>query len=150
VAGPVFFEKAGLGKSRRRLDQARDGIRRLTVISCSITLAVCAVLAVLGGLIMDILVSHEYRAGAAYLPWLALAGGLFSAGQIYSLEFLANFKTALLARIKILTAVAGVGLNFAGAFWFGIPGVIGAAILFSAMYFAWIIRLSVRGRHPHG
>ena len=150
VAGPVFFEKAGLGKSRRRLEQARDGILRLTVIFCGITLAACAVLAVLGGLIMDSLVSHEYRAGAAYLPWLALAGGLFSAAQIYSIEFLANFKTALLAKVKILTAVAGVGLNFAGAFWFGIPGVIGAAILFSAMYFVCIIRLSVRIRNPHG
>ena len=77
-------------------------------------------------------------------------GGLFSAAQIYSIEFLANFKTALLAKVKILTAVAGVGLNFAGAFWFGIPGVIGAAILFSAMYFVCIIRLSVRIRNPHG
>jgi hypothetical protein len=43
---------------------------------------------------------------------------------------------------KIVTAVLGVIFNFAGAFLFGILGVVSALVLFSFIYFFWMAMLS--------
>jgi hypothetical protein len=46
---------------------------------------------------------------------------------------------------KIATALLGVALNFAGAFWYGITGIIGAGLLFAALYFVWMAVLVNNG-----
>jgi O-antigen/teichoic acid export membrane protein/glycosyltransferase involved in cell wall biosynthesis len=143
VAGPILFEKAGLGSSRERLAGTRHRITQLMYVSLGLTLAVCLFFLMFGGIIMDVLTGSEYHSSSVYLPWLSLSGGIFAAGQILSLEFLAQLKTAVLARVKILTAVLGTALNFVGASLYGISGVVAAGVIFAFVYLIWITALSV-------
>ena len=42
---------------------------------------------------------------------------------------------------KIMTALLGIALNFAGAYWYGIKGIVGAGVIFSITCFLsmWFI-----------
>ena len=145
VASPILFEKAGLGSSKKRLASTRHRIFQLMYVSLGLTLVACLFFIMFGGIVMNVLTGSEYHSSSVYLPWLSLSGGIFAAGQILSLEFLAQLKTAVLARVKILTAVLGTGLNFVGAFLYGITGVVAAGVIFALVYLIWITIMSTRG-----
>ena len=53
-------------------------------------------------------------------------------------------KTQLLIAPKLITALLGVVLYFAGAYWYGITGIVIAGLLFSASYFLWMAALAKR------
>ena len=42
---------------------------------------------------------------------------------------------------KILTALCGIGANLAGAYLYGLPGVVVANLVFSLLYCTWILLL---------
>jgi len=62
------------------------------------------------------------------------------------LSLLSGVNTRVLIAPKIVTALLGVLLNFAGAFWLGIRGVVYAGIVVSSIYLAWILILVKRER----
>jgi hypothetical protein len=47
---------------------------------------------------------------------------------------------------KVAAAVCGIILNFGGAYFFGIPGIAWAGVIFSSVYLLWILFLSYRRR----
>ena len=94
--------------------------------------------------IFTILVSNTFQAASVYFPWLILAGGFFSAGQILSLKLMSEFKTQKMIGVKICTALLGLALNILGAYTFGMKGVVGSMILFSFTYFIWMVWLTWR------
>jgi hypothetical protein len=75
------------------------------------------------------------------LPWIALSGGLFAAGQISALTALNNNQPQKLLAPKIATSLLGVALSFLGAYFLGLEGVVGAGVLFSLVYFVWVYGL---------
>lgn len=85
--------------------------------------------------IFRIFVAPEYASVSHFLPWMFLAGGLFSVGQILSLNLMSQMKTRDMMFAKIITALLGVALNFAGAYWYGIKGIVIATVIFSITYF---------------
>jgi hypothetical protein len=52
--------------------------------------------------------------------------------------------TRVLIAPKIGTAVAGIVLRVAGAYWMGLRGVVAASVVFSLMYLAWVVALNRR------
>jgi O-antigen/teichoic acid export membrane protein len=94
--------------------------------------------------IFEVLVASEYAAVSRLLPWMLLAGGIFAAGQTIALNLMSQMRTRAMMAAKIATALMGVALNFAGAYWLGITGIVIAAVLFSILYFAWMAMFSVR------
>jgi hypothetical protein len=73
-----------------------------------------------------------------------LAGGIFAAGQTISLSLMSTMETHIMMTCKIVTALVGVLINFAGAFFYGVSGVVFAGVLFSMLYCAWMMVLSTR------
>ena len=94
--------------------------------------------------IFSLLVAATYHSASYLLPWVILAGGLFSAGQTLSLRLMCEMLPASLTLPKISTAILGVGLNIYGASHFGLRGLVAALVGFSAAYLCWMACLSRR------
>jgi len=101
--------------------------------------------------IFQVLVAQEYRSASYLLPWMILAGGVFASGQALASSLQAQLKTRDMMTAKIITALFGVALNIVGAFWYGMMGIVCAWLIFSMVYFLWMVALVYDGRiKKHG
>ena len=148
LLSPMLFRRAGDASDVVRMDEVRRLSRRLLSFSLALT--------ALGGLlaqwlhepIFALLVAPPYRAVAPLLPLMVVSGGLFASGQVAILSLLSDTRTDPLIRPKIVTALLGVAPNLAGAWLFGLRGVVGGVLVFSAAYLAWVLRLLHEARPP--
>ena len=97
--------------------------------------------------IFRLMVAVQYRSVSYLLPWMILAGGLFSAGQVLGLKLMSDMKTHALIWPKIVTSLVGVLLSFVGAYIAGLTGVVYGAVTFSVLQLVWMGWLSW---HPIG
>jgi O-antigen/teichoic acid export membrane protein len=136
---PIFYQRAGDASDGLR----NAGVNRISgmVTWCSLGITAVAVLAasLLHGPIFRLLAAPQYHSVSALLPWVVLAGGVFAASQSLSLALMSKLKTRSMMPAKIGTAVLGVVLNLAGAYWFGMTGIVFAGVLFSILFFSWIL-----------
>lgn len=144
LLAPIFFQRAGDGSDSRRNAIVNNLSWRLTWIALGVTcVAFCAALS-FHGWIFQILVATQYGAISHLLPWVLLAGGLFSAGQSLALGLMSQIKTRTMVVVKIVTALLGVAFNFVGAYIHGIEGVVFACNLFSVAYLLWMAIIARR------
>lgn len=145
---PIFYQRAGDASDRRRNADVDRLSWKLSGISLGAT-ALAFVLALLfHHQIFRLLVASEYASVSHLLPWMLLAGGIFAAGQAIALNLMSQMRTQAMMGAKIATALAGVALNLAGAYWLGIDGIVLAAVLFSVLYFSWMAALALRRPRP--
>ncbi|WP_187292320.1 lipopolysaccharide biosynthesis protein [Candidatus Symbiobacter mobilis] len=142
LLGPVLFQKSGDATNQQRIANVQSLSWRLVYLCLGLTLL--AFLFAMGThrWIFSLLVAPVYRSVSYLLPWMLLAGGLFSAGQLLGLKLLCDLKPHAMIWPKIFTAILGVALNILGANIAGLPGVVIAAILFSSIYFLWMCILN--------
>jgi len=139
---PILFSRAGDGSDLNRLNHARR-VNVLVVLG-SVVLTVLGTLLgfLLHNQVFSLLVAPQYRAVSTLLPWMLMSGGLFASGQAASLLLLTELNSRGLIAPKIGTAVLGVLFNGFGAYWFGLRGVVSASVVFSLVYFLWILLLA--------
>ncbi len=142
--GPIFYQLAGDASDRRRNENVSRLSRRLTAWTLVLTGAVCLMAFLFHAQIFRILVAKEYAAVSYLLPWMLLAGGIFTAGQTMSLDLMSQMKTRSMVVVKISTSSLGILFNFAGAYFLGIEGIVLAIVLFSVLYFVWLMTLSMK------
>jgi O-antigen/teichoic acid export membrane protein len=142
---PILFSLAGGGSNPMRLNRARRLNQLLIFISILLT-ALCTLLAfTIHRQVFSLLVAYQYRAISYLLPWMLMSGGLFATGQAASLMLLTELDSRALVMPKVLTAIMGILLNVLGAYLFGLTGVVFATVIFSLIYFLWIIFLARKG-----
>ena len=141
---PIFYQRAGDASDNRRNADVRKLSWNLTGISLSATAAAFLLALLFHRQIFRVLVASEYASVSHLLPWMLLAGGIFAAGQTIALNLMSQMRTQAMMAAKIVTALAGVVLNFAGAYWLGTVGIVIAGVLFSVLYLAWMAALSAR------
>ncbi len=143
---PVVFSRSGDGTDPHRLRSAHTvnlyGVWGVMLVTGFMTLAAL----LFRDQILALVAGPAYRVGAVYLPAVVLAGGLFASGQTASLVLMSGTDTRLLVRPKMVTAIAGVLFNVAGAYWYGLQGVVMANVLFGLLYFVWIAVLAWKYR----
>lgn len=142
--GPILYQRAG-----NAMDDARNAnvhwlVWRMTFISLAATIVGVIIAFIMHDWIFRFLVASEYREISYLLPWLLLAGGIFAAGQMLALKLMSEMKSAKMLSAKIGSALLGVSFNIYGASVAGLPGVVGALVLFSLIYLAWMILLASR------
>jgi O-antigen/teichoic acid export membrane protein len=142
---PILYQRAGDAKDSKRNADANQLGWRVTWISLALTGVAFLVATLLHAPIFHLLVAEEYRSVSYLMPWIIVPGGVFASGQTLALNLQAQMKTRELMTAKIVTAFFGVALNFAGAYWYGITGIICAGLMFSALYFAWMVILVNNG-----
>jgi len=114
---------------------------RIAAGTIGLTLLATTAAWILHAWVFNLLVGVEFRSTSHLLPWVVMAGGLFSAGQILSLKAFVELDARALLVPKVVTAVLGAGCNFAGAHYFGSDGVVAGLLGFSLIYLAWMITL---------
>ena len=141
LASPIIFEIAGAGTDRARLDAAWRANRLHVRALVALTLGATGALAALHGPLFRLLTTAAYAPYSRYVPILAASAGVFAVAQAASLVFLITARSSELTATKCVPAAAGLFLNMAGAYWFGVPGAAMATLLFSLIYLAAIVRL---------
>ena len=138
---PIFYQKAGDASDSQRNTHVSHLSWRLTGLALGMTGAAFLVALLFHRQIFRIFVSTEYAAVSYLLPWMLLASGILVAGQSISFNLMIQMKTHAMVAAKIITAIIGVIINVAGAYWYGITGIVMASILFSVVYFIWMFTI---------
>lgn len=144
LLAPIFYQRAGDASDGQRNANVSRLTSRLTCLALGGTGAAFIVALLLHTQIFKVFVAKEYRSASYLLPWMLLAGGIYATGQIIALNLMSQMKPHLMITAKIVTALLGVIFNFAGAYWFGIEGVVLANILFSVLYSLWMVTLQIQ------
>lgn len=139
---PVLFNCAGDGTDKQRTAAAHRTNFRLLGGTMGITVAATLCAWLLHRPIFWLVVAPGYRSVSGFLPLMVLAGGLFACGQIATLVLLSRGDTQALLAPKIGTAILGLALNVAGAYWGGVQGVVWANVVFGASFLLWILGLA--------
>jgi O-antigen/teichoic acid export membrane protein len=135
---PIFFQRTGDGTDSLRSANVHKLILRVTLICFLIIMIGFLLTLVMHGWIFRLFVSTSYQSVSYLLPWMVLAGGLFSAGQILTLKVVSAMKSSELMKVKIVTALLGVFMNIYFTSIAGLKGIIAALLAFSVIYFVWI------------
>lgn len=135
---PILYQRAGDATDKKRVARVTEIGWSLTWLTIGATLLLFLVMFWLKAYIFKLLVAPAYQSAAVFLPWLLLSGGLFAAGQVLASNLQAQLRTREMMSVKVGTAVLGVIFNFAGAYYFELPGVIAAGLLFSLSYLVGI------------
>ena len=141
--GPILWQRAGSAEDHNRNTSVHRIAWHITFVSLFVTAFAFVIAFFLHAWIFQLLVAATYHAASYLLPWMVLAGGIFSAGQMLALKLMSEMKSASMIAAKIVTAILGVGLNIYGATQFGLQGVAAALVAFSCIYFLWMALLAL-------
>ena len=135
---PIFYQRAGDASDIQRNNNVSNLSLRLTGLVLVGTLVIFFGAFIFHKKIFHIFVDIQYDTVSYLLPWVFLSAGLFAAGQTLSINLQSQMKTQSMIIVKITTAILGVIFNFAGAFYWGIQGIILSGVLFSVVYLGWM------------
>lgn len=135
---PILFQRSGDATEHARIKHAGWLVWKLTFAALTFTAVGFLIALLFHEWIFHLFVAQKYRFVSNLLPWMVLAGGLFAAGQVISLKLMSDMNTRALLVPKIVTAIVGTILSFAGAKLAGLEGVVFALVAFSALHLLWV------------
>jgi O-antigen/teichoic acid export membrane protein len=138
IVSPIAYGRAGGDVSRDAAKKISRLLMQISFVTIGLTFIAAAVAAMFHSSIFAWLVGNEYRSASYLLPWVVIAGGIFSAAQVLSLQNFVQLNPKSLLLPKIATATLAVGVNLAGSYYFGAAGVVAAVLSFSVTYLLWI------------
>lgn len=142
VATPILFGRSGDGRDPDKIDEAHYLNNYLTFGFLAITVGLFFFSFTFNDQLFSLVVANQYQEVADFLPWMILAGGLFFTGQNTSQLFMIGVNTWLLALPLTTTSILGIILIFAGAYFWGLPGVVYARVAVSAIHLLCILLLA--------
>lgn len=142
LIAPIFYARAGDGGDAQRNARVTRLSLRLAALSLATTGAAFLVGLSFHAQLLRLVAAPEYAGVSYLLPWMLLGGGLFASGQIISLDLMSQMRTQSMMVAKIVTALLGVALNIAGAYCYGIAGIVAAIVIFSVVYLLWMVLLA--------
>lgn len=144
LVGPILYQRSGAGQDRNRNESVHRLAWKITGLLLGVTALafLCALLA--HQWLFELLVASPFRSASVYLPWLVLAGGVFSSGQMLGVKLASEMNTKSQLWPKIGVAIMSVVLNITGAWYSGVSGVVASLVVSSFAYFLWMASLALR------
>ncbi len=138
---PILYEKSGLNNQKSSIISVNKVIILVSIFLGLLTLFFVAITFIFHNSIIKLIVGVDYHKISYLIPWMILAAGVYSVGQMLSTKFFTQLETHLMTKLKILTSLTGLILNIIGAYFYGIDGIVIAGILFSSLYTVYTIRV---------
>jgi O-antigen/teichoic acid export membrane protein len=135
---PILFNMSGDSEDASRNLNVHRIVMYITFTSLTLTLIFFILAGAFHQYIFQILVAAEYREMSYLLKWLILAGGLFATGQVLAVKIMSDLQSKTMVKVKIVTSLIGVTLNYIGAMKFGVLGVAYAMVITSLIYTLWM------------
>lgn len=140
---PIFFEKAGDAS-----DESRN--KRVSALNLKVILFALAI-TFIGFLftlffyerIFEIIVDERYWKYAYMLPYMVLAGGLFTATQLSNLSIMSKLATKQLLIPIIATSIGCVCLYALLSRAYSVEGIVYSYLIFTVFQFAWIMYIKL-------
>jgi O-antigen/teichoic acid export membrane protein len=141
---PILYQRSGAATDLNRNISVRRITIRIALASLAVTAVAFCAAELLHERIFGLLVAERYKNISYLLPWMILAGGMFSAGQFLSIKMMSDVELGGLAAVKIVTALTGLVMNIYFASRWGLTGVVAALVLFSVVYLSSMAILVAR------
>jgi O-antigen/teichoic acid export membrane protein len=139
ILTPVLFKLAGDGSEQSRLSKV-DLLTNRAVIVAILFMMLATLIGWVGSdWIFSILAAKEYQHLNHYLPFFIFAGGLFGAGQVAVLKFHSQNKTKKILKVKLISALLGIGMNIFLVPIYGLFGVVISLIIFATVYLFMLV-----------
>ena len=148
LIGPILFSRAGDGSDAARLKNAHAIIAKFFVAGLLLSVVAALIAFLLAKPIFHLLLPPSYSPVAHLFPLVVFSAGIFASAQIASLKHVLSTDPRSLIAPKMATAILGTFLNFAGAYRFGLNGVVMAGLCFSAAYCVWVVVTAPKVRAP--
>lgn len=142
LIGPLLYQRAGAAEDSSRNASVHRIAWRITNVSLLLTSSAFLITWLFHDALFRLLVANTFRDASYLLPWIVLAGGLFASGQMLSLKIMSELRSHALLVTKLTTALLGVAANLIGAWLFGVNGVVGGLVFFSALFFVCTMLLA--------
>ncbi|MFH1309175.1 MAG: oligosaccharide flippase family protein [Candidatus Omnitrophota bacterium] len=150
VLTPVLFSRAGSGDDLTRVTNTIRLNYGLILAAGIVTVMFVAGSYMFHKKIFSLIVAPEYCLVSSLLPLFVLSGGLLAGGFMLNVMFMIKANTKVLIYPKIVTAILGVVLNYLGAYFYGLIGVVVAGVAFPLVYFVWIVMLHILDKNGMG
>jgi len=141
---PRIYAQAKSGKLGSNFNYIQNKVVMLSVASILVTLIISSIYYIGQKYISEIFLGNSYKEYSYVMPYLVLSAGIFSSGQICSLAIQAKDRVDGLISVKIVTAVVGIFMNYFGAKYYGLVGIVMSSIAFGIFYYSWILIIVFR------
>ncbi|MBL1457970.1 MAG: oligosaccharide flippase family protein [Methylophaga sp.] len=136
---PIIFQRAGHGgASSKGLAQAIKLNIRVSGLIFIVSILIFIFMWLSHEVAFSFLAADEYRPISFLLPWMGLSAGLISTAQVLSISRMSSLQTKSLIIPKVISPVIGIFLNLAGAYFYGLEGVVFAHLLYALIYLGWM------------
>lgn len=138
---PVLFARAGDLSDPRRVADSRSLNQKLVLSTVAWVLLAVAATAMLQIPIGRLLLDVRYHGSLHLLPLFVLSAGLFSIGQLMELNIVTANQPQRLICPKSTVSLFAFAAYVAGAYSWGIVGVVWAGIVARMIFLGWIVRI---------
>ena len=142
---PIMFQRAGDGAEANRIMSANFLGQRLTALALVLTTIAVTMAFLFHRPLFALVVASKYRGVSYYLPWLLLAGGLFSTSQTIALNIMSQMRTQQMIAVKVVCALLAVIGSLIGAATYRIDGVVASTVIVAAIQLIWMLQIQNRG-----
>jgi len=142
--GAIFFSKVKdcsdplAFMKMLKINEYVTGVYLICVLCCFLLLVP------LKGFLCSLLFAEEYRTAADLLPWMTLSGGLYGIGQQLLYSVYGGASSRRIIPVRIISMLGAIALHFAGAFYWGLKGVVIGGLFFSIFYMLMTLTIHLK------
>jgi O-antigen/teichoic acid export membrane protein len=141
---PMLYARAGDCSDRMRVRKTLRLVTWAATAVVGLTIAAAVASFFLHKAVFQVMVAAEYRSASRYMPYMVMSAGILQASIILSsILMVAKRPRALLASNTVGNGSIAV-LNRFSTKWWGIDGLIGAALVGSFLHLAWTLLIVFR------
>lgn len=142
---PILFQRSGDATNSERNKLTHVIAWKLSHLALGLTVVGFCVSLLFHKTIISIFAAREYHATSYLLPWLILAGGVYSSSQMLALKLMSEMKPRTMFWCKVVTSALAILFNILGACFGGVYGIVFAVLCFAMISYLWMVVICRRG-----